>query len=105
MENKKPDDLSLRQPGRPSYGGPAAFRLPITRDLALSRDNRKSPQKGSPGSPEGFILWFWQIRIHSVSSESKFYKHRISKHPEKNYSKNVSMSIKSPTKRHITYKN
>jgi len=63
-------------------GGPAAFRLPITRDLALSRDNRKSPQKGSSGAPEGFILLLLQNRFHSVLSESKFYKYRIIKHPE-----------------------
>jgi hypothetical protein len=44
---------------RPSAsGGPEAFRLPITRDLALSRDKRKNPQKEYSGSPEGAIFEF-----------------------------------------------
>jgi hypothetical protein len=51
--------------------------------LALSRDNRKSPQKGSSGVHEGFILLLWQIRFHRrVLSEHKFHKGRITKHPE-----------------------
>jgi hypothetical protein len=64
------------------FAGPAAFRLPITRDLALSQDKRKSPQKGSSGSHEGFILLLLENRFHSVLIESKFHKYRIIKHPE-----------------------
>jgi hypothetical protein len=52
--------LYPRQPGHPAVqpAGPEAFRLPITRDLALSRDKRKNPQKEYAGSPEGFNFEF-----------------------------------------------
>jgi hypothetical protein len=34
------------------FAGPAAFRLPITRDLALSRDKRKTLKRNIPVSPK-----------------------------------------------------
>jgi hypothetical protein len=62
MSNKKTGSLFTQ--GNPAiplekvFAGPAAFRLPITRNLALSQDKRKNPQKEYSGSPEGFIFKF-----------------------------------------------
>jgi hypothetical protein len=64
LKNKKPDrPFSQGNPAIPLeklFAGPEAFRLPITRDLALSRDKRKNPQKEYSGSPEGAIFEFFK---------------------------------------------
>jgi hypothetical protein len=86
IENKNRTAFPSGNPAIPLeklFAGPAVFRLPIARDLALSRDNRKSPQKGSCDFPEGIILSLLENCFHSVSNESKFRKYGIFKLLEK----------------------
>jgi hypothetical protein len=62
IRNKKPDrPFPQGNPAIPLeklFAGPEAFRLPITQDLALSRDKRKTLKREYSGSPEGAIFEF-----------------------------------------------